>query len=75
MPSFSYRKAQAAIRKVLRKYPGKQSPSTISKRDAMIKQILLTTKKRLGPEFANALIALFDLNSPGFGKHEFFDEE
>lgn len=42
---------------------------------AIVDQILWSVAKEEGPEVANALIKIFDLNRPAYGSHEYFDDD
>jgi hypothetical protein len=62
------------IRQILSKYKNNSSKQDLDKRKGMISGVLISVKNTEGPEFANGIITLFDLDKPGYGEFEFFKE-
>lgn len=74
MPNISYQQGQEMVRQILSRYKNTSSKQDLEKRKGMISNILISVKNTEGPEFANGIITLFNLDKPGYGEFEFFKE-
>lgn len=74
MSNISYQQGQEMIRQILSKYKNNSTKQDLEKRKGMISSILISVKNTQGPEFANGIITLFNLDKPGYGEFKFFKE-